>query len=75
MMYDIHDRVNHAVTEAKLECIPEDKLIVLHITIDEDSCTMYEYFDIFLSRMSMCSRAARVLDAQFSLNVNGRKVL
>ena len=75
MMYDIHDRVNHAVTEAKLECIPEDKLIVLHISIDEDSCTMYEYFDIFLNRMTMCSRAARVLDAQFSLNVNGRKVL
>lgn len=75
ILYDIHDRVNHAVTETKLECIPEEKLIVLHLTIDEDSCTMYDYFDIFLSRMTMCSHAARVLDAKFSLKVNGQKVL
>ncbi|MBQ4428369.1 MAG: HD domain-containing protein [Clostridia bacterium] len=73
--YDIHDRVNHAVTETKLECIPEEKLIVLHLTIDESSCTMYEYFDIFLSRMTMCSHAARFLGAEFSLRVNDRKVL
>ena len=75
ILYDIHDRVNHAVTETELECIPEEKLIVLHLTIDEDSCTMYDYFDIFLSRMTMCSHAARVLDAEFSLKVNGQKVL
>lgn len=73
--YDIHDRVNHAVTETKLECVPEEKLIILHLTLDESSCTMYEYFDIFLTRMTLCSRAARVLDAQFSLRVNGQKVL
>jgi hypothetical protein len=36
---------------------------------------MYEYFDIFLSRMSMCSRADRILDAQYSLKVSGQKVL
>ncbi len=75
ILYDIHDRVNHAVTETKLECLPEENLIVLHLTIDEESCTMYEYFDIFLGRMSMCQRAARVLGAQFSLKVNGQKVL
>ena len=75
MMYDIHDRVNHAVTETRLECLPEEKLIVLHLTIDEESCTMFDYFDIFLGRMTMCQRAARVLGAQFSLKVNGQKVL
>jgi hypothetical protein len=36
---------------------------------------MYEYFDIFLERMTMCSHAARVLDATFSLKVNGQRVL
>ena len=34
-----------------------------------------EYFDIFLGRMTMCSHAARIFDAKFSLNVNGQKVL
>ncbi len=75
ILFDIHDRVNYAVTETRLECDPEAKMIVLHLTIDEDSCTMYDYFDIFLERMTMCSRAARVLDSKFSLRVNGQKVL
>ena len=44
-------------------------------SIDETICTMYEYFDIFLGRMTMCSHAARIFDAKFSLNVNGQKVL
>ena len=75
ILFDIHGRVNYAVTETRLECDPEEKNIILHLTIDEDTCTMYDYFDIFLGRMTMCSRAARVFDAGFSLRVNGQKVL
>lgn len=75
MLFDIHDRVNYAVTDTRLECDPADRKIILHLTIDENTCTMYDYFDIFLGRMTMCSRAARILDAQFSLRVNGQKVL
>ena len=63
MLFDIHDRVNHAVTGT------------LYLNIDENNCTMYEYFDIFLNRMTMCSHAARIFDAYFSLKVNGQKVL
>ena len=33
------------------------------------------YKDIFLQRMTMCSHAARIFGAQFSLKVNGQKVL
>lgn len=75
ILFDIHDRVNHAVTDNRLECDPVAKKITLHLTIDEETCTMYDYFDIFLGRMTMCSRAARVFDAGFSLRVNGQKVL
>ena len=75
ILFDVHDRVNHAVTGTRLLCSAEEKRITLYLTIDEEICTMYEYFDIFLNRMTMCSRAARVLDAQFSLKVNWQKVL
>ena len=75
MQFDIHDRVNHAVTETRLRCGKEEKRITLYLTIDESICTMYEYFDIFLERMTMCSHAGRVLDATFSLKVNGQRVL
>lgn len=75
MLFDVHDRVNYAVTATRLRYGLEEKRITLYLTIDESICTMYEYFDIFLDRMTMCSQAARVLDAQFSLKVNGQRVL
>ena len=75
ILFDVHDRVNYAVTSTRLRCDKEEKRITLYLTVDENICTMYEYFDIFLDRMTMCSRAARILGAQFSLKVNGQKVL
>ena len=75
ILFDIHDRVNYAVTEPRLHCDAAGKQITLYLTIDENICTMYDYFDIFLGRMTMCSHAARFFDAGFSLNVNGQKVL
>ena len=73
--FDIHDRVNYAVTEAKLKINKEKKLISLNLQIDESICTMYEYFDIFLGRMMMCRGTAEILDMKFRLTANGSKVL
>lgn len=75
ILFDVHDRVNYAVTQTKLVCDVEEKLITLCLTIDEKISTMYDYFDIFLGRMTMCSQAARIFDARFSLKVNDQKVL
>ncbi len=73
--FDIHDRVNYAVTEAKLKINVEKKVIVLDLQIDENICTMYEYFDIFLDRMMMCRKAAEILGLRFKLTANGSKIL
>ena len=73
--FDIHDRVNYAVTGSTLKVDPEEKRISLNLQVDEDICTMYEYFDIFLGRMLMCRRAAEMLGCKFRLTVNGGKVL
>ena len=73
--FDIHDRVNYAVTGANLEIDAEEKSISLNLQIDEKICTMYEYFDIFLGRMLMCRSAADVLGAKFKLRANGVKIL
>ena len=73
--FDIHDRVNYAVTEAKLKINKEKKLISLNLQIDESICTMYEYFDIFLGRMMMCRGAAEIVNMKFRLTANGSKVL
>lgn len=73
--FDIHDRVNYAVTESKLSINVEEKTLTLNLEIDEKICTMYEYFEIFLGRMMMCRSAAEMLGAKFRLRVNGSKVL
>ena len=73
--FDIHDRVNYAVTGTSLKVDPEENKISLNLQIDENICTMYEYFDIFLGRMMMCRGAAEMLGAKFRLTVNGGKVL
>ncbi len=73
--FDIHDRVNYAVTQAKLKISPEKNVIALNLQIDESICTMYEYFDIFLGRMMMCRKAAELLGVTFKLTANGAKVL
>ncbi|MBO5033087.1 MAG: HD domain-containing protein [Lachnospiraceae bacterium] len=73
--FDIHDRVNYAVTEAKLKINMDKRVISLNLQIDESICTMYEYFDIFLGRMMMCRGAAELLGAKFKLTANGSKVL
>ena len=73
--FDIHDRVNYAVTDADVIVDTEEKTITLKLEIDETICTMYEYFEIFLGRMSMSRRAAAVFGAKFKVIVNGSKVL
>ena len=73
--FDIHDRVNYAVTGHNLKVNAEEKKISLNLQIDENICTMYEYFDIFLGRMMMCRSAAEMLGTKFRLTVNGGKVL
>ena len=73
--FDIHDRVNYAVTSQKLGIDPEKKVISLDLEIDPAICSMYEYFEIFLGRMLMCRGAAEMLGAAFVLTANGEKVL
>lgn len=73
--FDIHDRVNYAVTGANLKIDMEERVISLNLQIDEKICTMYEYFEIFLGRMMMCRSAADMLGAKFKLKANGVKIL
>lgn len=73
--FDVHDRVNYAVTKSDLVVDVDKKLIVLSLEIDEKICSMYEYFDIFLGRMLMCRKASELLGMNFRLMVNGGKVL
>ena len=75
LTFDIHDRVNYAVTESKLKIEKDRSVIALNLQVDEKICSMYDYFEIFLERMMLCRKAAEILGTTFKLTVNGRKVL
>ncbi|AKL97928.1 HD domain-containing protein [Endomicrobium proavitum] len=73
--FDIHDRVNDAVERSFLKVLKEKKIISLQLTIDTQKSQVMEYFEIFMSRMLMCRRAANFLDCNFELIINERKLL
>ncbi|BAG14057.1 phosphohydrolase [Endomicrobiia bacterium] len=73
--YDIHDRVNSAVEKSFLKVLKDKKVISLQLTIDTQISKVMEYFEIFMSRMLMCRRAADFLDCAFELIINERKLL
>ena len=73
--FDIHDRVNYAVEEAKVEVDTENKKIYLKLKIDTEICPVIKYFEIFLDRMLMCKKAASYLDVWFHLEINGAGLL
>ena len=74
-MSDIHDRVNFAVHESDLVINPDEKNIVLTLSIDNKISAVMEYFEIFLSRMIMCRKAAEFLDLKFELSINNVRLL
>jgi len=69
--FDIHDRVNHAVQKSRLEASAEERTVTLELEIDTSSASLMEYFEIFVDRMVMCRKAARVLGCTFRLCING----
>ncbi len=73
--FDIHDRVNYAVTNSELEVNAEEKKVVLKLTIDTQICPVLDYFQIFMERTMMSKYAAKYLDVWFELVVNGTKIL
>lgn len=73
--FDIHDRVNFAVENSETLTIPDKRIIRLILKIDTDICSLMDYFEIFLTRMMMCRRAADFLNATFELVINGTKLM
>ena len=73
--FDIHDRVNYAVTESKTAINVEEKCVSLTLTVDTQLCAVMDYFEIFLGRMTLCRKAAAKLGLQFRLIINGQRML
>lgn len=73
--FDIHDRVNYAVTNAELDIDPEERKVKLTLKIDTKICPVLDYFEIFMDRTMMSKYAAKYLNIWFELIINGTKLL
>ena len=73
--FDIHDRVNYAVTNAELDINAEERKIILKLKIDTQICPVLDYFEIFMDRTMMSKYAAKYLKIWFELIINDTKLL
>ena len=73
--FDIHDRVNYSVEESTLSISEDRSRVVLTLKIDSGISAVMDYFRIFIGRMEMSQRAASALGLEFSLVINGQKLL
>ncbi len=73
--FDIHDRVNYAVTASEIKVSRKEKLITLELSVDTEVSPIMEYFEIFLPRMMLSRRAAEFLHCNFALVINNTRLL
>ena len=69
------DRVNYAVVDSALTVSRENKIITLKLRIDTSICAVMDYFEIFLTRMTLCRSAAAFLGMDFELVINETRML
>jgi len=73
--FDIHDRVNYGAEQSFILINKKEKTITMVLKIDLSITTVMEYFEIFLTRMIMCRRAASHLQCHFGLIINDSRLL
>ncbi len=71
--FDIHDRVNYAVTKKEISFDGEE--FILSLEIDLKICSIMNYFEIFMKRMILCQKASAYLNIKFSLVINDTKMI
>lgn len=74
--FTMRDRVNYAAikSELEIETVPK-RIIRLRLEINQTICSVMEYFEIFMTKMVLCRRAARKLNCEFELIINNAKLL
>lgn len=73
--FTARDRVNYAARHGALKIDSAERKITMELTIDLEISSVMEYFEIFLTRMVLCRRAASQLGCNFELFINEARFL
>ena len=71
----IHDRVNLAINDSRVEVNAQEMNVSLYIDYDTSLCQVMDFFEIYLYRMEMCKAASNHLGCRFRLLINNLKIL
>ncbi len=71
----IHDRVNLAVKLSYIEVDTIEKRIDTIIETDTEICSVADYFEIYHTRMIMCTKAAEFIGYKYGLLINGIRMM
>ena len=73
--FDVHDKVNYAVTKAELEAHAAAKALALHLTCDLSFASPGDILDLFNARFAMSRSAAAMLGCTYTVIVNEEPIL
>lgn len=73
--FDIHDRVNYSVKKSHLQINEDNTIVTLELTVDTQFGSVMDYFEIFMTRMILCRKAAEKLGLQFKLTINEQQLI
>ncbi|MCI6508511.1 MAG: HD domain-containing protein [Bacilli bacterium] len=73
--FDIHDRVNYSVTKSELKINEAHTIIKLKLFVDTHYSSVMDYFEIFMSRMILCRKAAQMLNLEFKMMFNEQQMI
>lgn len=73
--FDIHDRVNYSVTGSELRVNEERTVLELDLQVDTQFSSVMDFFEIFMTRLLLCKKAAEKLGLRFSLVINNQRLL
>lgn len=70
--FDVHDRVNFAVTKSHLNVLAERRRIELTLAVDKSVASGEEVSELFAARFAMSGSAAHFLGCSFLVDINGQ---
>ena len=73
--FDVHDKVNYAVTKAELEAHAAAKALTLSLACDLNFASPTDILDLFNARFAMSRSAAAVLGCSYTVIVNEEPIL
>ena len=67
--------MNYSVKESRLKINKDRTIVKLKLTVDTKFGSVMDYFEIFMTRMVLCRKAAEKLGLQFKLIINEQQLI